>query len=285
MKRKILFISVLLLLVVSLVSCKKDEVEVNLIDTPIISIDSNRLSIDNYDETRQYYLYVDQVYQQNIEGNSVYLGSLALVHRTDYEMSVKFIVEGISYESNSLQYTMVKHLDLDATYTYTFNNQDAVVPVVNLNIEEISIPAHEIILTEDDYQYENNLLTINQEVFIHAVYIFVSFSVETTSGYFNLTFNLVDGEIPFVVNSDLILYENDDVFADVYESNYHTVAFSATDLTSTDYRYQQNTLSVNHAFVETFKTNHPSTDYLIILATFTDEESNNYFISIFIKIR
>lgn len=285
MKKKVLFISVLFLLTGLLVSCKEEEIIIDQIEVPVISIDTNRLIIDNYDEERQYYLYIDQVYEQNIIDNSVDLSLLDLVHLGVYDISVQFIVKGESYPSNVISYTMEKHLDLDATYTYIFNNEDAVVTVINLNIIEISMDLHQIILSDDEYHYENNQLSIAQKVFIHTFEDQVEFRVDTTTGYFDLRFNLIEGETPFVVNSDLILYQDDDVFADVYESTYHSVSFSATDLTSNDYRYQQNTLSVNQAFIETFKTNHPSTDYLIILATFTDDESNNYFISIFIKIR
>ncbi len=94
-----------------------------------------------------------------------------------------------------------------------------------------------------------------------------------------------DGDVPFIEHSNDIIYQHSDLIIHVYEGSYIEVSFSANNLTSEDYKYEDSTLTLKASYVDKFIEQYPNQSYLIVLATFTDEQSNNYYISIFINLK
>ncbi len=256
--------------------------EVSTYNAPVIDMNQNILTIEKDAEANRYYILIDHDIAVDTDHMTYDMEDIdSLVHNHTYIVSVGVYHDGIFYESNEFSFIFKRHLKEDLNEMIMIGKDEEINfngDILNVYLEDMSE------LNKAYYQIEEKSLKFDQN-YIGSLQLSTNhYIIETDLGYINLNLEIIDNEAPFITYSDGIKYLGEDVCFNVHLGSYESVRFSATLMTEDDYIYQDGLLTLNKVYISSYMSTYPEQSHLIVLATFTDQVSNNYYITMFIEL-
>ncbi len=225
-----------------------------------------------------YKLYVDGMYKTTFEETSIDLSEYLNINEGS-TINVIAIYESEEYISDTYVFDGRIYLDMNQTLTYELRSSDTIIVNFDHLDTILFIKINGQTLDNALYTATSTSIIFDKDIFFYPSYGLNIYEVYTDSGYFTITINVVETENPHLLSSNVLTFiPSEDLELEFNLLGGTFVQLSGYMLESSDYRFENGTLTIYASYIESLLDEDPDKENIAF--SYQLQKDGNSFVGI-----